>query len=314
MVIQVHPVSHIKIRRGMTMSEIAAQMAAVKVLGPGRFGKAVNILTEMFRSKEYCKLISLAGPIIPGGLRRVLVELVDDGLLDGIVTTGANVTHDMLEGLGHRHLVGSETADDEVLKRRGLSRIYDLLVRQKAIEDLERTTRKMLDRLPQEKRKNISSHELLWEFGRQIRDKKSLLATAYKRRVPIFCPGIFDSMLGLDLWTYSQLNSLLINPFKDFSKLVEMTYESKRVGVVILGGGMPKHHVLIANSYRGGVDAAIQITLDRAEGGGASGAPLEEAISWGKIKTRDKLVTLVGDATMIFPLLSLAALEGSHRR
>jgi deoxyhypusine synthase len=296
------------------MSEIAAQMAAVKVLGPGRFGKAVNILTEMFRSKEYCKLISLAGPIVPGGLRRLLVELVDEGLLDGIVTTGANVTHDMLEGLGHRHLVGSETADDEVLKRRGLSRIYDLLVRQKAIEDLERTTRKMLDRIPQEQRKNISSHELLWEFGRQIRDKNSLLATAYKRRVPIFCPGIFDSMLGLDLWTYSQLNSLLINPFKDFSKLVEMTYESKRVGVVILGGGMPKHHVLIANSYRGGVDAAIQITLDRAEGGGASGAPLEEAISWGKIKTRDKLVTLVGDATIIFPLVALAALEGAHKR
>ncbi|MGA3297547.1 MAG: deoxyhypusine synthase [Candidatus Bathyarchaeia archaeon] len=314
MVIQVHTVSHIKIRRGMTMSEIAAQMAAVKVLGPGRFGKAVNILTEMFRSKEYCKLISLAGPIVPGGLRRLLVELVDEGLLDGIVTTGANVTHDMLEGLGHRHLVGSETADDEVLKRRGLSRIYDLLVRQKAIEDLERTTRKMLDRIPQEQRKNISSHELLWEFGRQIRDKNSLLATAYKRRVPIFCPGIFDSMLGLDLWTYSQLNSLLINPFKDFSKLVEMTYESKRVGVVILGGGMPKHHVLIANSYRGGVDAAIQITLDRAEGGGASGAPLEEAISWGKIKTRDKLVTLVGDATIIFPLVALAALEGAHKR
>jgi deoxyhypusine synthase len=314
MVIQVHPVSHIKIRRGMTMSEIAAQMAAVKVLGPGRFGKAVNILTEMFRSKEYCKLISLAGPIVPGGLRRLLVELVDEGLLDGIVTTGANVTHDMLEGLGHRHLVGSETADDEVLKKRGLSRIYDLLVRQKAIEDLERTTRKMLDRIPQEQRKNISSHELLWEFGRQIRDKNSLLATAYKRRVPLFCPGIFDSMLGLDLWTYSQLNSLLINPFKDFSKLVEMTYESKRVGVVILGGGMPKHHVLIANSYRGGVDAAIQITLDRAEGGGASGAPLEEAISWGKIKTRDKLVTLVGDATIIFPLVALAALEGAHKR
>jgi len=298
----------------MTMSEIAAQMAAVKVLGPGRFGKAVNILTEMFRSKEYCKLISLAGPIVPGGLRRLLVELVDEGLLDGIVTTGANVTHDMLEGLGHRHIVGSETADDEVLKKRGLSRIYDLLVRQKAIEDLERTTRKMLDRIPQEQRKNISSHELLWEFGRQIRDKNSLLATAYKRRVPLFCPGIFDSMLGLDLWTYSQLNSLLINPFKDFSKLVEMTYESKRVGVVILGGGMPKHHVLIANSYRGGVDAAIQITLDRAEGGGASGAPLEEAISWGKIKTRDKLVTLVGDATIIFPLVTLAALEGAHKR
>ena len=131
--------------------------------------------------------------------------------------------------------------------------------------------------------------------------------------MPIFCPGIFDSMLGLDLWTYSQLNPLFINPFKDFSKLVELSYESKRVGAIILGGGMPKHHVLIANSYRGGVDAAIQITLDRPEGGGASGAPLEEAISWGKIKRRDNLVTLVGDATILFPIMTLGALENARK-
>ena len=174
-------VSHIKIKRGMTISEIAGQMEAVKVLGPGRFGKAVKILTEMFRSKEYCKMLSLAGPIVPGGLRNLLVELVDKRLLDGIVTTGANVTHDMLEGLGHRHIVGSETADDETLRRKGLSRIYDLLVKQKAIEDLERTTRRMLNKIPEEKRRNISSYELLWEFGRQIRDKNSLLAVAFKR-------------------------------------------------------------------------------------------------------------------------------------
>ena len=302
-------VSHIKIKPRMTLSEIASQMEAVKVLGSSRFGKAVKILTEMFRNEDYCKLISLAGPIMPGVLRDILVTLVNDGYLNGIVSTGANVTHDMLEGLGHRHIVGTETADDETLKKKGLSRIYDLLVRQKSIEDLERRTRRMLDNIPAEKRKNIASHELLWEFGKQIRDKKSLLATSYKRRVPIFCPGIFDSMLGLDLWTYSQLRPLLINPFKDFSKLVDMTFESKRVGVIILGGGMPKHHVLIANSYRGGVDAAIQITMDRAEGGGASGAPLEEAISWGKIKRREKLVTLVGDATVLFPLMTVGALE-----
>lgn len=307
------PVSQIKIKRGMTISEIAKQMEAVRVLGPGRFGKAVTILSEMFRDRDYCNMLSLAGPIVPGGLRNLLVELVNKRLLSGIVTTGANVTHDMLEGLGHRHLVGSETADDEMLRRKGLSRIYDLLVRQKAIEDLERSTRKMLNRIPKEKRQNISSFELLWEFGRQINDKNSLLAVAFKRKVPIFCPGIFDSMLGLDLWTYSQLGTLLINPFKDFSKLVAMSYDSKRVGAVILGGGMPKHHVLVANSYRGGVDAAIQITLDRADGGGASGAPLEEAISWGKVKTRERVVSIIGDATVLFPLVTLAAMENSYK-
>jgi deoxyhypusine synthase len=302
-------VSHMKIKRGMRMSSVAKQMEAVRTLGPGRFGRAATILTEMFTDQNYSNFISLAGPIIPGGLRTLVVDLVDQRLIDGIVTTGANVTHDMLEALGHRHLAGSETLNDTKLRSRGLSRIYDLLVEQKAIEHLEKITYRMLNKIPQSERRNIATHELLWEFGRQLRDNRSLLCTAQRRSVPIFCPGIFDSMLGLDLWTYSRLHPLVINPFKDFSKLVDMTYETKKVGAVILGGGMPKHHVLIANSYRGGVDAAIQITLDRPEGGGASGAPLEEAISWGKIKNEKKLATIVGDATVIFPLLTLAALE-----
>jgi deoxyhypusine synthase len=291
------------------MSDVAKQMEAVKVLSPGRFGRAARILGEMFSNDDYSNFISLAGPIIPGGLRTLITDLVDDRLLDGIVTTGANVTHDMLEALGHRHIVASETLDDAELRRRGLCRIYDLLVKQKAIEDLEKASHRMLTKIPESKRENIATYELLWEFGRQLPDKQSLLRAAQKRSIPIFCPGIFDSMLGLNLWTYSQLNPLLINPFKDFSKLVDMTYETKKVGAIILGGGMPKHHVLIANSYRGGVDAAVQITLDRPEGGGASGAPLEEAISWGKIRNQRMLATVVGDATMVFPLLTLAALE-----
>jgi len=306
-------VSPIKIKRGMSVSALAKQMEAVRVLGPGRFGKAVMILSQMFSDQQCCKMLSIAGPIVPGGLRTVLVDLVEKNLINAIVTTGANVTHDMLEGLGHRHIVGSETDNDVSLRKRGLSRIYDLLVRQKAIEHLERSTRQMLDRIPLEERRNIATFELLWHFGSQLRDRRSLLSVASKKRTPIFCPGIFDSMLGLDLWTYSQLNPLFINPFKDFSRLVNMSYESKRVGAIVLGGGMPKHHVLIANSYRGGVDAAIQLTLDRPEGGGASGAPLEEAISWGKIKSRDSLVTLVGDALVLFPIITLAALENSRK-
>jgi deoxyhypusine synthase len=293
----------------MKISDVAKQMEAVKVLGPARFGRAARILAEMFSDSDYSNFISLAGPIIPGGLRTVITDLVDEKRVHGIVTTGANVTHDMLEALGHRHIAGSETLDDTKLRRQGLSRIYDVLVTQKAIENLEKAAYRMLTKIPETRRQNIATYELLWEFGKQLRDKSSLLYTAQKRSVPVFCPGVFDSMLGLNLWTYSQLNRLLINPFKDFSKLVDLTYSTKKVGVIILGGGMPKHHVLIANSYRGGVDAAVQITLDRPEGGGASGAPLEEAISWGKIKTPRKLATVVGDATVIFPLLTLAALE-----
>jgi len=283
-------------------------MEQVKVLGPGRFGKAAAILTEMFRA-GYLNFISLAGPIVPGGLRSVIRDLVESGFIGGIVTTGANVTHDMLEALGHRHIAGSESSDDKLLRRKGLSRIFDLYVEQKAIEHLEKTTRRMLEQIPESTRRNVASYELLWEFGRRLRDTNSLLRTAEKHSVPVFCPGIFDSMLGLNLWAFSRTNSLYVNPFKDFSRLVDMSYQARRVGAIILGGGLPKHHVLIANSYRGGVDAAIQITLDRPEGGGASGAPLEEAISWGKVKGDRKLATVVGDSNVLFPLLVLAALQ-----
>jgi deoxyhypusine synthase len=302
-------VSHIRIKAGISLADLAKQMEQVGVLGPGRFGKAAKLLRQMFSDRNTRTFISLAGPIIPGGLRSVITDLVKQGLIDAIVTTGANVTHDMLEALGHRHMVGSETLDDRILRRKGLSRIYDLLVKQEAIEHLEKATYRMLDRIPVSKRRDIASYDLLWEFGRQLRDTKSLLYSAQKQSVPVFCPGIFDSMLGLNLWTYSRLKTLYINPFRDFSKLVDMTYEAKRTGAVILGGGMPKHHLLIANSYRGGVDTAIQITLDRPEGGGASGAPLEEAISWGKIRGHNKLVTVTGDATVIFPILVAAALK-----
>lgn len=306
-------VSHIKIKRGMSIASLSSQMEAVKVLGPGRFGRAVRLLGEIFTDKNSRTFISLAGPIIPGGLRSVITDLVKERYIDAIVTTGANVTHDILEALGHRHLVGSEMLNDRVLRQKGLSRIYDLLVKQSAIEDLERKTYRMLDRIPASKRRDIASYELLWEFGQQLKDPNSLIHNAQKQKVPVFCPGIFDSMLGLNLWTYSRLNTLFINPFRDFSRLVDTTYEARRTSAIILGGGMPKHQVLIANSYRGGVDTAIQITLDRPEGGGASGAPLEEAISWGKIRNDTRLVTITGDATVIFPLLAVAALERTRK-
>ena len=304
-------VSHIKISKRMSVLDLAQQMEAAKVLGAGRFGKASRILGEMFRDKNCTKFISLAGPLIPGGLRSVITDLLNGGYVNGVVTTGANVTHDLLEALGHRHIVGSETADDVRLKRRGLSRIYDLYVTQRSIEELEKATYRMLDRIPESKRRNIGSHELLWEFGKQLKDRNSFVRTARVRGASIFCPGIFDSMLGLHLWTYSRLHRFILNPLKDFSRLVDMTYERKRVGVIILGGGMPKHQVLIANTYRGGVDAAIQITLDRPDGGGFSGAPLEEAISWGKVKNPKNLVTVVGDASILFPVLTVAALQQS---
>ncbi len=302
-------VRQMKLKPGMRLSKISDEMRRSGVLGPRRFADAVEILTTMFRDDKYTNMMAIAGPMVPGGLRELVSDLVSDRRVHALTMTGANVTHDLVEALGHRHEIGAEDSDDRKLKKRGLYRIYDIYISQRAIEAVERFTRKAVSKIDEERRRNIAPWELLREIGGQLRDPASILWNASRRNVPIFCPGIHDSMLGIDLWTFGQLKPLQVNPMRDFSRIVELTYESKKTGLIILGGGMPKHFTLLANTFRGGLDAAVQFTMDRPELGGLSGAPLDEAISWGKIKAGGRTATVIGDAATLFPMACIAALE-----
>ena len=302
-------VDQINFSPDMNIEDLIDEMEKTKVLGSGRFSKATNILSEIFSDEKYVVFLTLAGPLVPAGLRSIIRYLIDKEYVHGIVTTGANVTHDLVEAFGFRHKVGDANSDDLTLKSRKLGRIYDIYVEQRAFENLEKKVHGMLENIPEEKRREISSYELLWEIGEKLKDNSSILKMARKKNVPIICPCIHDSIFGLNLWTFSQLKPLRLNPFLDLSKLTDMMFAAKKLGAIILGGGVPKHHALIASTLTGGFDAAIQITLDRPEGGGLSGAPLEEAISWRKIKSNKKIVTVIGDVTMLFPLIILAAIR-----
>lgn len=301
-------VKQMKIRHQMRIADIAFEMRKTGVLGAGKFAQAVDITKNIFFKKYTC-FLSLAGPMVAGGLRQIIRDLVDDDYVNVIISTGANVTHDLIEALGYRHKIGTSKANDIKLKKSGIGRIYDINIGMEAFEGLEKWVYQILNGLNNETKKNLAGYELLWEFGRKLKDNNSILKTCYKKKVPIICPGIQDSMLGMNLWTYSTFNKLMINSLKDLSKLTEISLESKRIGAIIIGGGLPKHHLLMANTIRGGVDAAIQITMDRPEAGGLSGAPLEEAISWRKIRNERKVANLVGDATILFPLIVAAALD-----
>ena len=302
-------VRQMKLKPGMRLSRISDQMRRSGVLGPRRFADAVEILATMFSDDRYTNMMAIAGPMVPGGLRQLVSDLVSDRRIHALIMTGANVTHDLMEALGHRHEIGVETSDDQKLSKHGLHRIYDIYVSQRAIEAVEKFAYKSVSKIDEEKRRNIAPWELLREIGSQLRDPSSILRNASQRNVPVFCPGLHDSMFGTNLWTFGQLNTLQLNPMRDFSRIVEMTYESKKIGLIILGGGMPKHFSLLANTFRGGLEAAVQFTMDRPEPGGLSGAPLEEAVSWGKIKPGSRTATVIGDATTLFPLVCVAALE-----
>lgn len=298
-----------RLQAGMTTADLVENMRSAGVLGAGKIGEACELVTEMFGNPDYTVFLTLSGALVPAGFRRIIRDLIENEYVDVVVTTGANMVHDMVEALGYKHMVGSFQAEDRRLRRENIGRIGDIYVSQKAFQALEKWLYKTVEALPEEKRKRISGAELMHEFGRNIKDKDSILAAAARKNVPIIVPAFIDSIAGFQLWIYGQDKTLRIDPLLDTKTLMDEVYEAKKVGIIILGGGVPKHFALFGNTFREGVDAAVQITMDRPEPGGLSGASLEEAISWGKVKPKGKATTVICDATIAFPLIVAAALE-----
>jgi deoxyhypusine synthase len=292
----------------MSVGELSEEMRQAGVIGAGRVGAAVEIVAEMFSDPDYTTFITLSGPLVPSGMRLIFTDLIKGGYVDAIVTNGANVVHDLVEAMGGGHFLGRVDADDSELWRKGINRAYDIYMESRVFSDLERYVGGILDSMPEQARERIPIHGLLREIGLRVEDEDSILFNAAKKGVPIFSPGFLDSMLGIPLWMYSKRSRLLIDPIRDFDLFADMVYDAKKAGAVILGGGTPKHHTLYMHTLREGLDAAIQISSAREDDGSLSGAPLREAISWGKVKG-EKTSTIFGDVTIVFPLIVTAALE-----
>lgn len=272
------------------------------VLGAGALARGIDILNEMFNTP--CTVfLGLSGPMVPSGLRKIISDLIKEKKVDAIVTNGANIVHDMIESYGGSHYKGDFDSDDALLHEKGFGRIGNVLAGEKDFQVFEERVQELLIDIDADLRKNISVRELTAEIGRRLNDKRSFLYTAYENNVPVFSPGITDSMLGLQMWIFAQDNPLVLNVLKDMPTLSDMVFEASSTGGIFLGGGLPKHYIMGANLLREGLDLAVQITLDRPEGGGLSGARLEEGVSWGKVKGEGRKATIIGDATMIFPLM-----------
>ncbi len=302
-------VKHMHLRKGLSVDELVEQMQQCGVLGAGKVGKAAELTAKMFGDPDYTVFLTLAGALVPGGLRNVIAGLIDEEYVNVLVTTGANMVHDMVEALGYSHYIGTFQAEDARLKREKIGRIGDIYIQQEAFQALEKWLNKVLNEIPEKERQRIAPSTILYEIGKRIKDENSILANAAKRNVPVICPGLVDSIVGFQLWIISQDQKLIMDSLLDAAKLVDRVYEAKKAGIIILGGGWPKHFTLFANTFREGVDCAVQITMDRPEPGGLSGASLEEAISWSKVKPKGGAVNVVCDATIAFPLIVAAALD-----
>lgn len=300
-------VNQINVSPDMKIIDLINQFDDSGVLGAGKVGRACNILTEMIKDESMKVFMSLGGPLIPGGMRNIVAQMIRNGHVDLIVSSGANITHDLLEAFGGAHYL-HEGKDDEELNEEGIGRIADINVGADDFTIFESEITKIFEQIAS-KKAHISIQELLYEIGLLVEDENSFVATAARNNVPIFAPGLIDSMMGLQLWIFNQDHDFVVDAVADMHYLSDIVFEAEKVGAILLGGGLTKHYTLASNVIKGGLDAAIQITMDRPEAGSLGGAPLEEAKSWAKARCGSSLASVVGDVTVIFPLIYAASLD-----
>jgi deoxyhypusine synthase len=316
------PVVHMKLKNQMTVNQLIKEFDNSGSFGAGRVATACDIYERMIRDEECTIFLSVAGAIVPAGLRSVIADLIRKKYVDAVVTTGANMVHDLLEATGGHHYKGHWNTDDTLLYKHHTYRIYDMYVPEEDFVKEDYKLALMFDEIAKEhKGGTVSSDELMVEIGKRLSDSNSILRAAYEAKVPVFVPAIRDSEFCYIYWLHASrkpADRLLLDAFKDTQGIIEMASKSPRLGMIVLGGGVPRNTVQHSAAIaRKGMDYAILITMDRPETGGLSGSTLKEAMSWGKIKPRADHITVVGDVMIVFPLIVASVLErlgSSHSR
>jgi len=299
------------IPRKQSVGELVEQFKCT-AFNARRLAEAVDVLEAMIKDKNCVKFLGLAGALVPAGMRGCIVELIRNKWIDVIVSTGANVTHDLAIGFGeHYEQCEPGTVDDANLRKRQISRIYDLLSPDKTSVDFENGMQKILSSIGDG---SFATYELHAEIGKHVKDKQSFVRAAAEAGVKLIVPAFFDSIFGMQVWMYSQEHKLVIDERKDLEYMINLHYklkeEGRESGALLLSGGVPKNYILQAvlipdkpHKY------VVQITTDTPVYGGLTGATLSEAISWGKVTKESRLCTVYCDATIALPIIVSALKE-----
>ena len=317
------PIGHAEARAGMTVGELADSYGEAGI-GAADLHEAVDIYAEML-DDDVTTFVGLAGAMVPTGMRAIVSELIRDGHVDVLVTTGANCTHDTIEAIGGKHHHGEVTAEghterehDENLRDEGVDRIYNVYLPQEHFALFEGHLREEVFPVLADEG-TVSIQRLTDELGRAngevneregIDEDAGIAAAAYEHDVPIYCPAIQDSVLGLQAWMYNQTSDFSLDALADMDGLTDRAFAADEAGTLLIGGGVPKNYTLqtmlvAPDAY----DYAVQLTMDSPNTGGLSGATLDEARSWGKLEKAARNVSVYADATITLPLVVAAARE-----
>jgi len=307
------PVLDYTVSREITVCDLIEMFRGAHGFMASHVARAVDVLVEMIRDRESTRILSFTGNLVATGLRGVLAQLAKSKWFHAVITTCGAVDHDIARGTGHEYYRGEWGYDDALLRTLDIHRLGNVLI---PVENyglaVEKFARSLFEELVKVKKK-WCVHEILWEAGRRISDEHSILRASYEAGIPVFVPGIYDGAFGSQVvFNYSAL-SLELDLVGDEKKMIELVVSSKRLGALIIGGGISKHHTIWWAQLREGLDYAVYITTAVEYDGSLSGAQPREAISWGKLKPTSKHVVVYGDATVLLPIIvtgALCKLEG----
>lgn len=324
----------IQVKKNRKISELLSEMSRTGFQGR-KLAEVCEVFEQMIREKELTILMGYAASLSVAGQWSIVSWFIEQRYIDILVATGANLTEDIVEGMGRSYYKGTHNSDDEHLCAAGFNRYYDILGKEKDYLDMTEVIGEFIMTL--DEGYSYSSREFLHLLGVWLgkRGVKSILVSAAEKQVPVFCPGIADSPVGdAALIAKSKGFTLSIDAIKDYIEFMKLSERVNNTGVFYVGGGVPKDFIqLFAVSadllypgrkipnrknplIREGTDEtyhphkyAIQITSDSPQWGGLSGCTFEEATSWGKETSSGRTAQCFCDATIALPILAHAIAE-----
>lgn len=277
-------------------------------------GKCADVVDLMMSDADRPTVfLGLAGPLIAAGLRKVIRDMIEFGIVDAVVSTGAILYQDFYQAQGFPHAVGTPLADDRELRDLYVDRIYDTYVDEEKFWRLDCSIGAFADNL---KPGRYSSREFLKLLGQTIADPNSILGTAAKHGVPVFAPAINDSSIGIGLTEHYHRcikdgrEGVVIDSIRDNYELTQIVVQSPCTSAIYVAGGVPKNFIndsvvmaYIFDMDTGGHRYAIQVTTDSPHWGGLSGSTLSEATSWGKVSKKATHCMAFVEPSVSLPLI-----------
>lgn len=306
------PVQDMGITEGSSIRDIIRQMHDSGGFESINVASGLDILDTMIHDKDCLRFISFVGATMSTGLRGVIRDMIRRGWFDIVITTCGALDHDIARHFA-TYQKGSFTMDDASLMSQDIHRLGSVLVPMSSYGPLiEEKMQSFLKYEYANGMRRATTGEICDMIGKNM-GESSFLYWAHKTGTKVIVPGIVDGSVGSQIWMFTQNHpDFILDVAGDSQTLSSAVFKAKRSGALMIGGGISKHHTMWWNQYRNGLDYALYITTATEFDGSLSGAPVREAISWGKVTTNARQATLHAEATTILPFLYAALLEGSN--